>query len=88
MKDALNGNSDEKAESVRAQIVMMECKVSVFKEDVSDSSEAEGLVPLIDKSTPIHFLINSAAILSLVHRKQLSSTTGTNTSRSTYLPHF
>ena|SRR5690349_23861336 len=62
MKEALSGNSDEEAECVRAQIVMMRCKACVFKEDLTDSSEAEGLVPFINKSTPLHALINRAGI--------------------------
>lgn len=62
MNEALNGNSDEEAESVRAQIVRMGCKAWVFKEDLSDSSDAEGFVPLLNKSTHLCALINSAAI--------------------------
>src|SRR5690242_4403702 len=44
------------------QIVGLGCKTSVVKADLSDSSEAEELVPLINKSTLLHALINGAVI--------------------------
>jgi NAD(P)-dependent dehydrogenase (short-subunit alcohol dehydrogenase family) len=34
----------------------------VFKGDLSDSSQAANLIPLIDKSTPLHGLVNSVPI--------------------------
>src|SRR6266498_2554709 len=57
-----HGNSDEEAESVRAEIVGLGRKAWVFKADLSDSSQAESLIPLINKSTPLYGLVNSAAI--------------------------
>ena len=57
-----HAHSDDEAESVRAEIVGLGRKAWVFKADLGDSSQAESLIPLINKSTPLHGLVNSAAI--------------------------
>lgn len=57
-----HGHSDEEAEQVRAAVEKMGRRAWVFQSDFSDSSQAESLIPSINESTPLHGLINSAAI--------------------------
>ncbi len=57
-----HGHSDEEAEYVRSEIKEMGRRAWVFKADFSDSSQALGLIPLINESTPLHYLVNNAAI--------------------------
>jgi NAD(P)-dependent dehydrogenase (short-subunit alcohol dehydrogenase family) len=57
-----HGHSDLEAETLRAEINEMGNKAWIYQADLSDSSQAEGLIPLINRSTPIHILVNSAAI--------------------------
>jgi pteridine reductase len=57
-----HAHSDSDAESLRAEINGLDRQAWVFKADLSDSSQAESLIPLISHITPIHFLINNAAI--------------------------
>ena len=57
-----HAGADEEAESVRAEIVGLGRKAWVFKADLGDSSQAENLIPSINRSTPLHGLVNSAAI--------------------------
>ena len=57
-----HAHSDSDAESLRAEISGLGRQAWVLQADLSDSSQAESLIPLINRSTPIHFLINNAAI--------------------------
>ncbi len=57
-----HAHSDSDAESLRAEINGLDRQAWVFKADLTDSSQAESLIPLINRSTPIHFLVNNAAI--------------------------
>lgn len=57
-----HGHSEAEAESVRAEIVEMGRQAWVFQADLSDPSQAENLIPSINESTPLHGLVNSAAI--------------------------
>jgi NAD(P)-dependent dehydrogenase (short-subunit alcohol dehydrogenase family) len=57
-----HAHSDSEAESLRAEIHRLNLQAWIFKADLSDSSQAENLIPLISRSTPIHYLINNAAI--------------------------
>lgn len=57
-----HGHSDAEAEEVRNEIIGLGRYALVFKADLSDSSQAESLIPLVNKSTPLHGLVNSAAI--------------------------
>jgi len=57
-----HAHSDEDAELVRAEITGIGCKTWVFRADLSDASQAESLIPLINETTPLHGLVNSAAI--------------------------
>jgi NAD(P)-dependent dehydrogenase (short-subunit alcohol dehydrogenase family) len=57
-----HAHSDQDAESVRAEIEGLGQRAWVIQADLSDSSQAESLIPLINRSTPLHGLVNSAAI--------------------------
>lgn len=57
-----HGHSDADAESLRQEIIGLGRQVWVFQADLIDSSQAQNLIPIINRSTPIHFLINNAAI--------------------------
>lgn len=57
-----HAHSDANAESLRAEISGLDRQAWVFKADLTDSSQAESLIPLISRITPIHFLVNNAAI--------------------------
>lgn len=57
-----HGHSDAEAEEVRNEIMGLGRHALVFKADLSDSSQAESLIPLVNQSTPLHGLVNSAAI--------------------------
>ena len=57
-----HGHSDADAESLRHEITGLGRQAWIFQADLSDSSQIQNLIPLINRSTPIHFLINNAAI--------------------------
>lgn len=57
-----HAHSDGDAETVRAEIEGLGQRAWTFKADLSDSSQAESLIPSINQSTPLHGLVNSAAI--------------------------
>jgi len=57
-----HGHSDGDAEKTRDEIRGLGRRCWVFKADLSDSSEAQNLIPLINESTPLHACVNSAAI--------------------------
>jgi pteridine reductase len=57
-----HGHSNAEAEELRNQIIEMGRQALVFKADLSDSSQAASLIPSVNESTPLHGLVNSAAI--------------------------
>ena len=57
-----HGHSDEEADEVRAEIEKMGRRAWIFRADLSDPSQAGTLIPSISPSTPLHALVNSAAI--------------------------
>jgi NAD(P)-dependent dehydrogenase (short-subunit alcohol dehydrogenase family) len=57
-----HAHSDADAESLRAEISGLGRQAWVFQSDLSDSTRAQNLIPLVNQSTPIHFLVNNAAI--------------------------
>jgi len=57
-----HAHSNTDAETLYSEIKQRSCQAWIFKSDLSDSSQAQNLIPLINRSTPIHFLINNAAI--------------------------
>jgi NAD(P)-dependent dehydrogenase (short-subunit alcohol dehydrogenase family) len=57
-----HGHSAVEAESVREEIAALGHPVWVIQADLSEPSETESLIPRINESTPVHGLVNSAAI--------------------------
>jgi NAD(P)-dependent dehydrogenase (short-subunit alcohol dehydrogenase family) len=57
-----HGHSDDEAEAVHDEIVGLGRRAWIHKADLSDSSQAESLIPLINQFTPLYGLVNSAAI--------------------------
>ena len=57
-----HAHSDSDAEALRNEINGLNRQAWVFQSDFNDSSQTRNLIPLISQSTPIHFLINNAAI--------------------------
>jgi len=67
-----HGHSDTDAESLRNEITGLGRQAWIFQTDLSDSSQAENLIPLINRSTPIHYLINNAAIFESLSMESTS----------------
>ncbi len=57
-----HAHSDADAESLRHEIIGLGRQAFIYAADLSDSSQTLNLIPLINQSTPIHFLINNAAL--------------------------
>lgn len=57
-----HAHSEADAESLRDEIMGFGQRAWIFQADLSDSSQAGRLIPLVNESTPLHFLVNSAAI--------------------------
>ena len=57
-----HGHSTEEAETTRDDITKMGRRAWVIEADLNDSTQAGNLIPLINESTPLHGLVNSAAI--------------------------
>ena len=57
-----HGHSQEEAEQVREEISRLGRRAWVFQADLSNPLQARGLIPLINESTLLQGLINSAAI--------------------------
>jgi NAD(P)-dependent dehydrogenase (short-subunit alcohol dehydrogenase family) len=57
-----HGHSDDEAESVHAELVKLGRRAWVLKADLSDPSQVGNLIPTINQSTPLHALVNSAAV--------------------------
>jgi pteridine reductase len=57
-----HGHSDEEAEKVGEEITGLGRRCWIFKADLNDASQAQSLIPQINESTPLHGLVNSAAI--------------------------
>ena len=57
-----HGHSDGEAENVLTEITGLGRRAWIFKADLSDSSQSRDLIPQITESTPLHALVNSAAI--------------------------
>src|SRR5215212_11598640 len=67
-----HGHSGKEAEQVRAEITELGRQAWVVQADLSDSSQAESLVPRINESTPLHGLVNSAAIFESLSLEETS----------------
>jgi pteridine reductase len=57
-----HGHSREEAEAVRAEILQLGRQAWIVQADLADPFQAENLIPLINESTLLHGLVNSAAI--------------------------
>ena len=57
-----HAHSDSDAETLRAEINGLGRQALIVRTDLNDSSQTRSLIPLINRSTPIHYLINNAAI--------------------------
>lgn len=57
-----HGHSAEDAKKLQDEINGLGCRSWIFQADLSDPSQAADLIPQINKSTPLHGLVNSAAI--------------------------
>ena len=57
-----HGHSAEEAEATREEITSLGRQAWVIEADLSDPAQAGDLVPLINESTHLHGLVNSAAI--------------------------
>lgn len=57
-----HGHSEAEADAVRADILALGRQAWIVQADLGDPFQAENLIPLINESTPLHALINSAAI--------------------------
>lgn len=57
-----HAHSDSHAQTLHAEINGLNRQAWVFQTDLNDSERTRNLIPLINRSTPIHFLINNAAI--------------------------
>lgn len=67
-----HAHSDSDAESLRAEISGLDRQAWIFQSDFSDSTQTRNLIPLINRSTPIHYLINSAAIFESLSMESTS----------------
>lgn len=57
-----HGHSESDSKTLLAEINELGRRAWIVQADLSDSTQTRGLIPLINRSTPIHYLINSAAI--------------------------
>jgi len=57
-----HAHSDLDAETLLVEINGLGQQAWIHKVDLSDSYQAQNLIPIINQSTPIHYLINNAAI--------------------------
>ena len=57
-----HGHSKEEAQATRNEVIRMGRKAWVIEADLNDPSQTETLIPIIYESTPLHGLVNSAAI--------------------------
>jgi len=57
-----HAHSDSDAQTLASEINGLNRRTFIFQSDFSDSSSTRNLIQLINRSTPIHHLINNAAI--------------------------
>jgi len=65
-----HGHSDEDAEMLRDEIKGLGLQAWIFKADLNDSLQAQNLVAQIGNFTPLHGLVNSAAIFEPLSLEQ------------------
>jgi NAD(P)-dependent dehydrogenase (short-subunit alcohol dehydrogenase family) len=57
-----HAHSDSDAESLHTEVDTIGRQSWIYRADLSDSAQTQSLIPLINKSVPIHYLVNNAAI--------------------------
>lgn len=57
-----HAHSDSDASTLHHEITRLGRQAWIHQADLGDSSQAQGLIPLINRSTPLHGLVNCAAI--------------------------
>ena len=57
-----HAHSDADAQTLSNEINGLNRQALIIQSDLSDSTSTRNLIPLINRSTPIHYLINNAAI--------------------------
>ncbi|MBN2118368.1 MAG: SDR family oxidoreductase [Anaerolineales bacterium] len=67
-----HGHSEEEAQRVREEVTGLGRRAWVFEADFNDPSQAESLIPRINESTPLHGLVNSAAIFGALSLENTS----------------
>lgn len=67
-----HGHSDQDAENLRQEIVGLDRRAWIVKADLSDSNQTRELIPQINESTPLHGLVNSAAIFEPLSMEKTS----------------
>ena len=67
-----HGHSEEEARSVHDEIEGLGCRAWIFKADLGDSSQVQSLIQQVTESTPLHGLVNSAAIFESLSLEQTS----------------
>ena len=67
-----HGHSDGDAENLRDEITGLGRRAWIFKADLSDSNQSRELIPQINESTPLHALVNSAAIFEPLSMEKTS----------------
>jgi pteridine reductase len=67
-----HGHSDQDAENLRQEIVGLDRRAWIVKADLSDSNQTRDLIPQINESTPLHGLVNSAAIFEPLSMEKTS----------------
>ena len=65
-----HGHSEAEAEEVKKEITRLGRQAWIFKADLNDSNQTRELIPQICSSTPLHGLVNSAAIFERLSLEQ------------------
>jgi pteridine reductase len=65
-----HGHSDAEAEKVHDEITGLGREAWIFKADLNNSEQTRELIPQINSSTPLHGLVNSAAIFETLSLEQ------------------
>ena len=67
-----HSQSDEEADTLREEIVALGKRAWIFQADFNDPSQAGSLVARINQSTPLHGLVNNAAIFESLSFEETS----------------
>ena len=68
-----HAHSDAEADEVRNEIIGLGRQALVFKADLSDPSQAENLILLVNQSAPLHGLVNNAAVFGSLSLQNTSA---------------